>query len=313
MDSDRRSESRCFPRPSNHITLPSTSKTVATNRRPPRAPDARIGNLALLKLTLVTFGVLYAVALSGIYVFQRDLQYFPTRRDPTPETAGLTGVTRIVLPTPDGESLVLWLSPAAGSRPTILFLHGNAGEMADRADRFAFYQSRGYGVVFLSYRGYGGSTGSPSENGLLTDVKAAYDHLRSKGIPPDRIVLVGESLGTGPAVITAARNPVAAVILEAPYSAAVDVARRAYPWLPVGLLMKDQFRSRDHIARINAPLLILHGAEDRVIPQGFGQRLFKAAKDPKTFLSLGPVGHDALFSPATWEAEATFIDRTVTP
>jgi fermentation-respiration switch protein FrsA (DUF1100 family) len=269
--------------------------------------------LAFIKLTLVTFGVLYAVALSGMYVFQRDLQYFPTRRDPAPEAAGLTGVERVALPTPDGETLILWYAAPATGRPVILFLHGNAGEIADRADRLAFYQARGYGVAFLSWRGYGGSTGSPSEAGLLIDAKTAYDHLRNAGIEPGRIVLVGESLGTGPAVITAAANPVAAVVLEAPYSAAVDIARRAYPWAPVGLLMKDQYRSRDHIAAINAPLLVLHGEADRVIPQGFGKRLFDAARDPKTFLSLGPVGHDALFSPDTWAKDVDFIDRTVGP
>ncbi len=269
--------------------------------------------MAFIKLTLVTFGLLYAVALSGLYAIQRDLQYFPSRRDPAPEALGLAGVTRTDLPTPDGETLVLWYAPAQGVQPVILFLHGNAGEVADRADRLAFYQARGYGAAFLSWRGYGGSTGAPSETGLLTDAKAAYDYLRKQGIPPDRIILIGESLGTGPAVITAAQNPVAALILEAPYSAAVDLARRAYPWLPVGLLMKDQYRSRDHIAAVRAPLLILHGAKDRVIPQGFGKRLFDAASEPKTFLSLGPVGHDALFSPDTWEKEAAFIDRTVGP
>ena len=269
--------------------------------------------MAFIKLTLVTFGLLYAAALSGMYAFQRDLQYFPTRRDPAPETLGLSGVETVALATADGETLVLWFSPPEAGRPVILFLHGNAGEIADRADRLAFYQARGYGTAFLSWRGYGGSTGSPSETGLLTDTKAAYDYLRGLGVPPVRIVLVGESLGTGPAVIVAAANPVAAVILEAPYSAAVDIARTAYPWLPVGLLMKDQYRSRDHIAAIRAPLLILHGEKDRVIPQGFGKRLFDLAKEPKTFLSLGPVDHDALFSPATWEREADFIDRTVGP
>jgi fermentation-respiration switch protein FrsA (DUF1100 family) len=248
-----------------------------------------------------------------MYAFQRDLQYFPTRRDPAPNAVGLTGVTPVTLTTPDGKTLVLWQSPASGDRPTILFLHGNAGEIADRADRLAFYQSRGFGTAFLSWRGYGGSSGRPTETGLLTDAKTAYDHLRRQGLPPDRIVLVGESLGTGPAVLTAAANPVGAVILEAPYSAAVDIARRAYPWAPVGLLMKDQYRSRDHIAAINAPLLILHGEADQVIPQGFGQRLFDLAREPKTFLSLGPVGHDALFSPATWEREVEFLDRTMGP
>ena len=269
--------------------------------------------MAFIKLTLVTFGLLYGVALSGIYVFQRDLQYFPSRRDPAPEAVDLSGVDRVTLSTPDGETLILWYAKPVGDRPVILFLHGNAGEIADRADRFAFYQSRGYGVAFLSWRGYGGSTGSPSETGLLADAKAAYDHLRKLGHPADRIILVGESLGTGPAVITAARNPVAAVVLEAPYSAAVDIARRAYPWLPVGLLMKDQYRSRDDVARISAPLLILHGEADQVIPIGFGKRLFDAAREPKTFLSLGPVGHDALFSPATWTKEAEFIDGLSPP
>ena len=269
--------------------------------------------LAILKLTLVTFGVLYATLLSGMYLWQRDLQYFPTQRDPAPQSVGLDGVDRISLATPDGETLVLWTSPARADRPTVLFLHGNGGEIADRADRLAFYRSRGLGVAFLSWRGYGGSTGSPSEAGLLTDAKAAYDHLRAQGLPPDHIVLVGESLGTGPAVQLAAANPVGAVVLEAPYSAAVDIARTAYPWLPVGLLMKDQFRSREHIAAVRAPILILHGEADRVIPPGFGRRLFDAARDPKTFLSLGPVGHEALFDPATWAAGADFIDRTVTP
>jgi fermentation-respiration switch protein FrsA (DUF1100 family) len=269
--------------------------------------------VTFVKLTLVTFGLLYAMALSGMYAFQRDLQYFPTRRDPAPLDVGLTGVSRITLPTPDGETLVLWETPARGDRPVILFLQGNAGEIADRADRLAFYQSRGLGVLFVSYRGYGGSTGSPSERGLLIDAKTAYDHLRAEGVQADRIVLVGESLGSGPAVLTAAANPVAAVVLEAPYSAAVDIARRAYPWAPVGLLMKDQYRSRDAIDRINAPLLILHGEDDRVIPQGFGKRLYDLAREPKTFLSLGPVGHDALFSPATWAKGADFIELTVGP
>ncbi len=269
--------------------------------------------MSFVKLTLVTFGLVYLAALSGMYAFQRDLQYFPSRRDPAPKAVGLTGVTPVMLTTSDGETLVLWESPASGDRPTILFLHGNAGEIADRADRLAFYQSRGFGTAFLSWRGFGGSSGRPTETGLLIDAKTAYDHLRIKGLPPERIILVGESLGTGPAVLTAAANPVGAVILEAPYSAAVDIARRAYPWAPVGLLMKDQYRSRDHIAAINAPLLILHGEADEVIPQGFGKRLFDLARDPKTFLSLGPVGHDALFSPDTWAKGADFIDRTVGP
>ncbi|TAG17793.1 MAG: alpha/beta fold hydrolase [Rhodobacterales bacterium] len=265
--------------------------------------------VAFVKLTLVTFGLLYAAALSGLYVFQRDLQYFPARRDPAPEAVGLRGVERVLLSTPDGETLVVWFSPAAPGRPTVLFLHGNAGAVADRADRLAFYQSRGFGAAFLSWRGYGGSTGSPSEAGLLIDARTAYDALRARGIAPEQIVLVGESLGTGVAVQTAARVPVGGLVLEAPFTAAVDIAGRAYPWVPVRLLMKDQFRSAAHIASVRAPLLILHGEADAVIPANFGRALFALANDPKTFLSLGPVGHEALFDPATWTKGADFIDR----
>ncbi|NHB77114.1 alpha/beta hydrolase [Rhodobacter calidifons] len=270
--------------------------------------------LGFVKLTLVTFGLLYGAALTGIYAFQRDLQYFPTRRDPAPQALGLQGVDRVALTAPDGTRLVLWLSrPEHPRAPVILFLHGNAGEIADRADRLAFYRDRGFGVAFLSWRGYGGSGGRPSEAGLLLDAQTAYDHLRDLGIAPGRIAVVGESLGTGPAVMLAAKNPVGAMILEAPYSAAVDIARSAYPWAPVGLLMKDQFRTRDHIAGIGAPLLILHGEADKVIPAGHGRRLYDLAPQPKTFRSLGPVGHDALFSPATWAIEADFIARSIGP
>lgn len=264
--------------------------------------------MAFVKLTVLSFGVLYLAALSGLYVFQRDLQYFPAHRDPAPEAVGLSGVERVLLQTQDGESLVLWYSPAQPGRPTILFLHGNAGAMSDRADRLAFYQSRGFGAAFLSWRGYGGSSGRPTEPGLLIDAKTAYDHLRESGIDAGQIVLVGESLGTGVAVQTAARTAVGAVVLEAPFTAAVDVAQRSYPWVPVGLLMKDQFRSRNHIASIRAPLLVLHGEADRVIPFAFGKTLFALASEPKSFLSLGQVGHEALFDARTWAEGADFID-----
>lgn len=268
--------------------------------------------MVLVKLALLTFGttfgLVYATVLSGMFLFQRDLQYFPARSDPAPESLGLRGVKRIALPTPDGETLVLWHASATPGRPTILFLHGNAGAISDRADRLAYYQSQGLGAVLLSWRGYGGSTGKPTEPGLLIDARTAYDHLRGLGIPAGRIIMVGESLGTAVAVLTAAQVPVGAVVLEAPFTAAVDIAARAYPWAPVRLLMKDQFRSRAHIAAIRAPLLILHGEADRVIPFGSGRALYIAAQDPKTFLSLGPVGHEALFNPATWAKGTDFIN-----
>jgi fermentation-respiration switch protein FrsA (DUF1100 family) len=269
--------------------------------------------LALVKLTLMAFGLVYASALSGLYLLQRDMQYFPSVQDPAPASLGLRGVERSLLKTADDATLVLWHSPAPTGRPTILFLHGNAGSIADRAQRLAFYQSRGLGAAFLSWRGYGGSSGRPSEAGLLTDAVTAYDHLVGTGMAPESIVLIGESLGTGVAVPLATRVQVGAVVLEAPFTSAAAVAHLAYPWVPVGLLMKDQFRSSERIGKVRAPLLVLHGERDGVIPFAFGKAIFDLANQPKTFLSLGPVGHEALSDPATWALGADFIDGLFPP
>jgi uncharacterized protein len=269
--------------------------------------------MILIKLTLVPLGLFYAAALAGVFLMQRQLQYAPGRADPAPVAVGLTGVRAATLATPDGETLVLWYAPAQGTQPTILFFHGNAGTIADRAARMSFYQSKGFGAAFLSYRGFGGSTGTPTEAGLMTDAHTAYAFLAAQGVAPGKIVVLGESLGTGVAVQLAASLPVGAVILEAPYTAAVDIAARVYPWLPVRLLMKDQFASAAHIAMVTAPLLVMHGTEDTVIPLAFGQRLFAAANAPKLFHSVQGAGHEALFSPATWAIEADFIASTLPP
>ena len=150
------------------------------------------------------------------------------------------------LATQPDEKLIAWYAPAQGDKPTILFFHGNGGDIAGAASASPIYQQAGFGVMFLSYRGYGESTGSPSEAGLIADAKAAYDWLASRDIPADRIVLVGESLGTGVASTAClAHRAVAAIALEAPFTSAADVARLSYWWLPVGLLMKDQFQSLD--------------------------------------------------------------------
>jgi uncharacterized protein len=269
--------------------------------------------MILIKLTLMPLGLIYAVALAGVFLGQRQLQYFPSRADPAPAEVGLAGVSVETLATADGETLVLWHAPARGNRPTVLFLHGNAGSIADRAPRLAFLQAEGFGAAFLSYRGYGGSSGSISEAGLLTDARAAHDFLVANGVPADRIAVVGESLGTGVAIQLAAERPIGALILEAPYTAAVDVAAAHYPWLPVRILMKDQFHSLGHISRVNAPVLILHGTDDSVIPYAHGQRIFAAAPQPKSFVTLDSQGHEALFDPATWALEARFLNQLFPP
>jgi uncharacterized protein len=275
------------------------------NRAKPRITEG--ANMGAVKLGLALLGISYLLVCAAMYMFQRDLQYFPTRTAPAPQSLGLTGVQAHRLTTSDGQEVDMWYAPAAPGRPTILFFHGNAGEMADRAPRLAAYQAAGYGAAFVSYRGYGGSTGTPSEAGFLQDARAAYYWLLAHDVPSAQIIVIGESLGTGVAVQLAATVPVGAVVLEAPYSAAVDIAAGLYPFLPVRLLMQDQFRSIDHIALVTAPLLILHGTDDRVIPVASGQVLFDAANAPKTLVTLPGAGHDALFTPALWQRELAHL------
>ncbi len=269
--------------------------------------------MLLIKLVLLPLGMIYAAVVASAFLMQRQLQYFPDRSLVTPAETGLVGVAAESLTTPDGETLILWHAPARAGRPTILFFHGNAGSLADRAQRLAFWQARGFGVAFLSYRGFGGSTGTPSEAGLLADARTAHDFLLAQGVAPTSIVAMGESLGTGVAVRLAAERPLGALILEAPFTSATDVAARAYPFLPVRLLLKDRFASLEHIGAVTAPLLVLHGTADEVIPLAFGQRLFDAANQPKTFRAIEGANHAALFDPAIWALEADFLATLFPP
>ena len=253
----------------------------------------------------------YGGVMLAMYFLQRGLQYFPQDKGLTPEAAGLSGVAVNRLATPDGERIVTWYVAAKPDRPTILYFHGNAGEIGDRPRRFQYYAERGFGVLYVSYRGYGGSTGNISERGLVTDAITAYDWLIQQGVVPAQIALVGESLGSGVAVQLAAQKSVGAVALEAPYTSTADIAAAIYWWLPVRLLMKDQFRSMDYIGAVTAPLLVIHGAADRLIPTEYGKALFAAANEPKEISIVEGFGHDVLFEEATWAREIEFFERVI--
>ncbi|HUR43331.1 MAG TPA: alpha/beta hydrolase, partial [Aestuariivirga sp.] len=202
--------------------------------------------MSLLVKTALVGLLAYAGIMLAMYLLQRSLQYHPESKGLTPAAVGLSGVTVNLLDTPDGERIVTWYAPAMPGRPTVLYFQGNAGEIGDRPKRFQYYRDRGLGVLYVSYRGYGGSTGHISEAGLVTDAMVSYDWLLGQGVAPKQIAVVGESLGTGVAVQLAAQKPVGAVVLEAPYTSTADIAAAIYGWLPVRLLMKDQFRSADY-------------------------------------------------------------------
>jgi fermentation-respiration switch protein FrsA (DUF1100 family) len=205
--------------------------------------------------------------------------------------------------------LQAWFSPAQLGKQTILYFHGNGGEIADRAERFAAYQAQGFGVFFLSYRGYGASTGLPSEQGLINDALAAHDWLMARGIAAGEVMLVGESLGSGVAVQLAAERRVKALALEAPFASAANVAAAAFWWLPARLLMKDKFDSIAVIDKVKAPLLIIHGDRDGVVPLSEGQALFARANEPKEMVVIPGGSHGSIFSADSWMLEMRFFDR----
>jgi len=242
--------------------------------------------LKALLIAVVAFGGFVAL----MYAAQRSLLYHPDRSRTAPLAAGLAGAEEIVLDTADGEKVIVWHVAPKPGRPLLLYFHGNAGTLAYRAERFRALTADGSGLVALSYRGYGGSTGSPSEAGLMLDAEAAYRFARAQH-PDARLVAFGESLGTGVAVALASRHPMAAVVLESPYTSIADVAASIYWFLPVRLLIKDGFYSDRLIAKVAAPVLILHGERDRVVPITFGERLFALAAEPKRFKRFPQASH----------------------
>ena len=233
---------------------------------------------------------LYGLVGLAAYLGQRKLMYFPDRAHTLPAEVGLSGVGERVLKTGDGERVIAWYGKAQPGRPTLLYFHGNGGSLAIRAPRIARFMDEGWGVYMMTYRGYGGSTGSPSEAANVADARLAYRALVSEGVPPTSIIAYGESLGSGIAVRIAAELPVAGVILDAPYTSIVDVAAQAYRFLPVRLILIDRYETTRYIAAVKAPVLILHGEHDSVVPVAMGRELARLAPEPKR-LVVFPDGH----------------------
>jgi fermentation-respiration switch protein FrsA (DUF1100 family) len=250
------------------------------------APDIYMAAIKLVLGLVLMLGGFVAL----MYVAQRSLMYFPERFRTPPDLAGLSGAQEITLDTADGEKLIAWYIPPRDGKPLVLYFHGNGGALQHRVARFRGLTAPGNGLLALSYRGYGGSTGTPSQSGLMADAEAAYRFAVAHA-PAERIVLFGESLGTGVAVALAAGHKAGAVILEAPFTSAVDIGAAVYWYLPVRLLMRDTFYSDRLIAQVKAPLLVLHGARDRIVPMKLGERLFALANEPKRFVRFDEAGH----------------------
>jgi fermentation-respiration switch protein FrsA (DUF1100 family) len=262
--------------------------------------------MALLKWTLIVLLVGYVGAVAVLYFVQRALMYFPDTARISPAAAGLPGAEEILLDTADGERLIAWHVPPRGDRPVVLYLHGNGGALSHRAARFRVLTADGTGLVAVDYRGYGGSSGHPTETGLSIDAETGYAFAVAR-YPAARIAVWGESLGTGVAAALAAERPIGSLVLEAPFTSTADLAARQYPFVPVRWLMKDQFRSDLRIAAVTAPLLVLHGARDPIVPIEYGERLFGLAREPKRFVRFADGEHEDLDQYGALAAVRTFL------
>lgn len=263
--------------------------------------------MTILKWALIVVAVAYLGSLVALYLLQRAVLFpIPTRERVAPAAAGFPQVEEHVLGTDDGEKIILWHMPAKPGRPVVLYFHGNGDFLAGFFGRFRDLIADGTGIVAPAYRGYAGSSGAPSEQGLLKDAAAAYAFTSAR-YQPEQIVVWGFSLGSGVAVALASEQKIAKLILEAPYSSIAAVAASAFPIFPVRLLLKDPFYSDARIGRVGVPLLVMHGARDPTIPIASGERLFAAANEPKKFVRFADGGHNDLDDSGALAAARKFI------
>lgn len=241
---------------------------------------------------------LYLAVVIFIYLNQRAMLYYPDTRMGLPEDYGLEEFNPLTLTTDDGVKITAWYHPQAEGYPLIIYFHGNGGHLGYRHGIYKALADAGFGVLAVSYRGYGGSEGSPQERGLYRDGRAAFAHATDTlGFSPSRILLYGESLGTAVAATLALENakmghPIGGLILQAPFTSILARAQEIYFFLPVRALLRDRYETIQLIGRVNTPVLVLHGEADTIVPPHHGRALLQAAVEPKRGVFFPGVGHN---------------------
>ena len=269
---------------------------------------------------LTRLGIITALTYLGVCVLvgllQSRLIYFPTRGYPvTPRDIGLA-FEDLMLKTADGVSIAAWYVPHADATGSVIFCHGNAGNISDRLHSVRLLHDIGLNVLIFDYRGFGRSEGRPTEQGTYADAQAAWRYLaETRGELPGRVVLFGRSLGGAVAIELANQHTPAALVVESTFASLIDVGRLHYPFLPVRLLLSYRYESIDKVSQITCPKLFLHGTDDTLIPLSNSRKLFDAAIEPKRFIET-PGGHNEAgftYSPDFTNRLATFIDEVLSP
>ncbi len=266
---------------------------------------------SLMNLMLVLV-VVYAALVLLAYVFQDRLLFFPSRALVTTPARYGFAFESVEMKTEDGETLHGWWIPAEAERAVVLFCHGNAGNISHRLESVEIFHRLGLSVLLFDYRGYGQSTGKPSEAGLYDDGEAVWRYLtQTRRVDPGKVVVFGRSLGAAVAIDLAARYTPGALIAESGFTSAPDVGARHYPILPVRLLSRNHFDNLSRIAAAQAPVLIIHSRTDGIIPFDHGQRLFEAAPPRKVFLEIKGGHNDGFFvtGPRYGEGIGAFLEQ----
>jgi len=229
----------------------------------------------------------YAGIAGWMYFSQENFIYFPDRvLTSTPARAGLA-YEAVTFMADDGVRLSGWYVPAPNARATLLFSHGNAGNISHRLESIRQFHSLGLDVFIYDYRGYGDSEGAPSEQGTYRDAEAAWRYLtETRQLAPQRLIYFGRSLGAAVASQLATRHPPRALIVEAAFTSVPDIGAEVYPWLPVRWLARLHYPTREHLRSVRAPVLVIHSRHDEIVPFHHGELLYTVANEPKMLLEI---------------------------
>lgn len=263
---------------------------------------------------MIPVAIAYGAVLALLFAFQSHLVYYPSvgrEMTATPAARGLS-YEPVTIATEDGERLAAWWVPAPGARGAVLLFHGNAGNISHRIDYLAMFHRLGYSTLIVDYRGYGESTGSPSEEGTYRDALASWRHLTAtRGVRPQDIVIVGESLGGAIASWLAARQAPRALILASSFTSVNDLGAEIYWFVPVRLISRFGYDTLANLRNVRVPVLIAHSRDDEIVPFSHGRKLFAAANEPKEFLEMrGGHNEGFIFAREEWiRAVGGFLDR----
>ena len=233
-----------------------------------------------MKILLIIF-IIYLLASLVLFLFQRSLLYHPSENNYSEDNL-IVSVDKVKIKTKSNIELLGWYHKKYSNNfKTILFLHGNAGSLENRIHKINHFENMNINFLIISWRGFSGNKGNPTEEGLYDDARSAINWLENKGITKKDISIYGESLGTGVAAEIAQNSNFAGVILESPFTSMVDAAKNKYPMFPIKLLLKDKYLSEKKIKNIKSPILIMHGEVDKIVPFWMGEKIYDIANEPK--------------------------------